>query len=90
MDESVTTSNFDAASKFLNRFGGNLTYRDKLKYFFIDYDLIPLLYQENYLNSVKRDVIFLIKFDMETMEKVCLASESIGYGDMISKTIHRH
>ena len=56
MDESVTTSNFDAANKFLNRGASSLTYRKKIENFFIDYDLIPLLFQENYLNSMKKDV----------------------------------
>ena len=45
MDEAVIVSNFDAASKLLNRFEfSKLTLKQKSELFFVDYDLIPLLY----------------------------------------------
>lgn len=54
-DESVMINNFDAAHRLLNCGEKPLvkypTFRQKLDLFFIDYDFIPLLVQECYLNS---------------------------------------
>mmetsp|Transcript_22623 Transcript_22623/g.21791 ORF Transcript_22623/g.21791 Transcript_22623/m.21791 type:complete len:84 (+) Transcript_22623:1540-1791(+) len=53
-DEKVMLNNFDAAHRLLNKNMGAKysTFRQKLDLFFIDYDLIPLLVQENYLTSM--------------------------------------
>lgn len=55
-DESVMINNFDAANKLLNHGQNSLnknypTFRQKMDLFFIDYEFIPLLVQESYLNS---------------------------------------
>jgi replication factor C subunit 1 len=55
-DESVMINNFEAANKLLNHGTISLnrkypTFRQKMDLFFIDYDFIPLLVQESYLNS---------------------------------------
>jgi len=55
-DEKVMINNFDAAFRLLNinehQSRGNYTsFRDKLDLFFIDYEFVPLLVQENYLNA---------------------------------------
>ncbi len=61
MDDSVLLSNFDAATKLLNRFEfSKMSIRKKIDLFFIDYDLIPLLVAENYLNAMKKDVKLII------------------------------
>jgi hypothetical protein len=51
-------NNFDAAHRMLNHGAKNLnenypTFNKKMDLFFIDYDLIPLLVQENYLTSMQ-------------------------------------
>jgi hypothetical protein len=56
-DESVMMNNFESANKLLNNGEVPLnikypTFRQKLDLFFIDYDFIPLLVQESYLNSM--------------------------------------
>lgn len=55
-DEKVMINNFDAASRLLNQGNDEIsskykTYRDKQDLFFIDYDFVPMLVQENYLGS---------------------------------------
>jgi hypothetical protein len=55
-DEAVMINNFDAANKLLNHGEVSLnkrypTFRQKMDLFFIDYEFIPLLVQESYLNS---------------------------------------
>jgi len=61
MDDSVMLSNFEAATKLLNRFEfSKMSIRKKIDLFFIDYDLIPLLVAENYLNAMKKEV-YIIK-----------------------------
>jgi replication factor C subunit 1 len=63
MDDSVLLSNFDAATKLLNRFEfAKMSIRKKIDLFFIDYDLIPLLVAENYLNAMKKDVKLIILY----------------------------
>ena len=57
-DEKVMINNFDAAHRLLNAGEGNLngkypSFRDKLDLFFVDYDWVPLLVQEGYLNSMQ-------------------------------------
>lgn len=54
--------------------------REKLDLFFIDYDLIPLLFQENYLSACTKDI------DLEILAKT---SELIAFGDCISNAIRR-
>jgi len=55
-DESVMIGNFDAAHRLLNCGEKPLndkypSFRQKLDLFFIDYDFIPLLVQDCYLNA---------------------------------------
>ena len=55
-DQSIIMSNFDAATKLLNRFDfSKMSYKKKIEMFFVDYDLVPLLVQENYLTSMKKN-----------------------------------
>ena len=44
-DEVNMLTSFEAAQSFFNRdFINKRSYRDKLNYFFVDYDIIPLLF----------------------------------------------
>lgn len=81
-DDTVMLTNFDAASKLMNRAENKkMELRDKLDLFFIDYDLIPLLIQENYLGACARDI------NLEIMVKT---AESIAFGDVILTSIRRN
>ena len=79
-DESVMINNFDAAHRLLNCGEKPLdknypTFRQKLDLFFIDYEFIPLLIQEAYLNS------FQNRKEMEDLEAMAEASDMISVGD---------
>ena len=79
-DESVMINNFDAANKLLNHGEVSLhknypTFRQKMDLFFIDYDFIPLLVQESYLNS------FSERESMQDVEDMATAAEMISFGD---------
>lgn len=75
-------SNFDAAHKLLNYTNQKMSFRDKVDLFFIDYDLIPLLVQENYLSCYKN-----AKTKREEVASIAMASEYISMGDIIEKRI---
>ena len=79
-DESVMISNFDAAVRLLDhgRRSLNVNYpefRHKMDLFFIDYDMIPNIMQENYLNAMG-DVR-----DMRSIEAMAEAADYISMGD---------
>ena len=77
-DECVTINNFDAAHRLLNCGEKPLegkSFRDKLDLFFIDYDLIPLLVQECYLNA------FQNRKEMSDLEDMANAADQIRIGD---------
>ena len=87
-DERVMTNNFEAANKLLN--GGiepldikYPTFRQKLDLFFIDFDFIPLLVQESYLNSMgDRD-------SLEDLETMAEASDMISFSDQLNVQIRQ-
>lgn len=79
-DEAVMINNFDAAHKLLNCGEKPLevshpTFRSKLDLFFIDYDFIPLLVQDCYLNSMGA------RKDMDDLEAMATAADYISVGD---------
>jgi replication factor C subunit 1 len=79
-DESVMINNFDAAHRLLNCGEKPLdrqypTFRQKLDLFFIDYDFIPLLVQEAYLNS------FQNRKEQADLEAMADAADMISIGD---------
>ncbi len=73
-------TNFDAAHRLLDHGKKNLNnlypeFRQKMDLFFIDYDLIPLLIQENYLTSMSD------RRSMADVEAMATAAEFISLGD---------
>ena len=85
-DEKVMINNFDAAHRLLNSGEGGLnikypTFRDKLDLFFIDYDWVPLLVQEGYLNSMQNRGKNPTEQDIEDMAN---AAEFISMGDTLN------
>lgn len=81
-DSVVMLSNFDAASKFLNKFEHRkLDFHEKMGLFFIDYDFIPLLIQENYLNACQQNI------ELETLVKT---AELIALGDNVISAVRRN
>lgn len=82
-DESVMISNFDAGTKLMRKQEfDKLTFRERMNLFFVDYSLIPLLFHENYLDTVHD-----VKNQNNTLKNMVKASNSIAEGDVINKHI---
>lgn len=84
-DETVMLTNFDAAARLLRSQSKNLPYKQLLDMFFIDYSLIPLLIQENYLHTFNTGNF---RTRTEELEKLSLASDLISYGDTLDNKIY--
>jgi replication factor C subunit 1 len=83
-DESVMINNFDAAHRLLDHGKTSLdirypTFRQKIDLFFIDYDMIPLLIQENYLTAMGD------RKSLDDIEKLADAADYISMGDAVSR-----
>ena len=84
-DEAVMINNFEAATKLLNRNEfSKLSVKDRTSLFFIDYDLIPLIFQENYLSSLSRQ-----GSNANDLENLAEAAGSIAESDIVSNTMRR-
>ena len=86
-DECVMMTNFDAAQRLLDHGKKNLNinypnFRDKMDLFFIDYDFIPLLIQENYLHSMGD------RSNMDDINKMAEAAEFMSLGDSVNVQLH--
>ena len=79
-DEVVMLSNFDAAKELLNSKSHSLPYRRLLDLYFIDYDFIPLLIQENYLSTFPSQNYSNKK---EELQNISLAADLISESDVI-------
>ena len=85
-DENVMINNFDAAQRLLDHGKVDLnikypTFRDKMDLFFIDYDFIPLLVQDSYLNAMGD------RKSLEDVEAMADAAEYISLGDTVSRQV---
>lgn len=77
-DESVMINNFEAANRLLNYdilSKKYPTFREKVNLFFIDYDMIPLIVQDMYLNSMQG------QSTMDDIERMAEAADYISMGD---------
>jgi len=72
-DQSVLMNKFQAAARLWS--GKELKYSEKLSLFFVDFDFVPMLVQENYLSS------------MSDLDSMSLAADSIAFGDTIQVKI---
>lgn len=80
-DSTVMISAFDAAASLMRRTEvKSRKMRDNLGLFFIDFDLIPLLVQENCLNALGE----LTK--PEDLSRVC---DAMAFGDVMNRKIHQ-
>ena len=77
-DSVAMLSNFDAATKLFNRREmSRLSHKEKIDLAFVDYELIPLLVQENYLAAC----------DINNLSAMAEAAESISLGDCLGNSI---
>ena len=77
-------NNFDAAHRLLDHGKTSLdirypSFRHKIDLFFIDYDMIPLLIQENYLTAMGD------RKTLADVEKLADAADYISLGDSVSR-----
>jgi len=83
-DEVVMLTNFDAAKELLNSKSKSLPFHNLLDLYFIDYDLIPLLIQENYLSTFPSQNY---KSKEDELESISLAADCISESDVLDKKI---
>ncbi len=85
-DTSVMISHFDGVTKLLSRKDYiKMNFREKLNMFYLDYDLVPLLIQENYLTCYSaKDADAK---SLNTLKKIAKSADHISFGDTINKRI---
>jgi replication factor C subunit 1 len=79
-DQAVMITSFDASSKLLNTQEIHaLRHRQRMDLFFVDFDFIPLLVQENYLTAMT--------LDRHTVDRLTRAADSIAFSDLINRKL---
>lgn len=80
-DNIVMINHFEGVTKLLTRQSFSMmNFRDKLNMFFLDYDLVPLLVQENYLGCYKEKSI-------SSLQKIYKSADHISFSDILDKKI---
>lgn len=83
-DNNLITSPFDITQRLFSPQNPNdLTFTYILDYFFIDYDMVPLMIHENYIKFIKDSLISGKKWSA-----LCTAAEAFVIGDVIHKHIY--
>ena len=83
-DKSITVGSFDVTKLLLNKNeSSKLNFVQKLDLFFVDFDLIPNMMQENYINTAKINNNSVDK--VESLKKIIEGMEHISFSDTIDK-----
>lgn len=82
-------NNFDAAKRMMNHGDQDLSlsypsFKSKLDLFFIDHDMVPMLVQESYLNSMQD------RNTLEDLEQMAEAADQISVGDQLNIQIRQN
>ncbi|KAL4508550.1 hypothetical protein ABPG72_003854 [Tetrahymena utriculariae] len=94
-DVTVMLDAFQASTQLMQSFKfQKMSLRERLELFFIDYDLIPLLVHQNYLDTIKprEDKSKNQKndnFSVEELQNLVNATSSIAESDLLSKSIRQ-
>lgn len=83
--KDLTMGPWDVAPKF---FYGNLSLFKGIEYYFVDYSLLPLMIQENYLN-ISSNTGYSNKWSENQLFSICSAAQSIADGDLIDHNIRK-
>lgn len=76
-DPLMMIGNFEAAAKLLNKKETrNFRHREKVDLFFVDFDIIPLIIQENYINAMTNEP--------NQLKRLSLAADSISLADVMN------
>lgn len=82
-DQASMLGPFDACKKLLNSSeASRLSMRDRLDMFFVDFSLVSLLVQENYLKTVERRPV-----DCELLNRCAYSADLITLGDIMNTRI---
>jgi replication factor C subunit 1 len=83
-DQKLMINNFQAANKLMDyEEFKEMSYRDRLDMFFIDYDFVPLLVQENYLGAMDRT----FRGGANDVARMASAANYIAIGDIVNKRV---
>ncbi|KAI9290817.1 RFC1-domain-containing protein [Neoconidiobolus thromboides FSU 785] len=90
MKKNVLLNPFDIASRYFNNENYmNDSFTDRIELYFHDYQLAPLMVQENYIYCQPSSSTMNFKQkELETLDKIVHASEFISQADLIEKSIH--
>lgn len=78
-DSAVTTNIFEAGKKLLN-YSENAPIHKLMEYYFIDPDLMPLMYSENYLE---------VRSKTASIENIAKSAESIADSDVFNTKVRK-
>lgn len=82
-DQAVMITPFDACKKLLNASqGARMSFRDRMDMFFVDYGLVGMLVQENYLRAVESR-----KLDIELMNRCAFSADLLTISDLMNRRI---
>lgn len=73
---------FDAVAKLLNK--NNMTFEKKMNLFFVDFELVPLLVQENYLTPYNANM------GLTDITKAAESADYISLGDCVSNVLRNN
>jgi replication factor C subunit 1 len=83
--KDLEMSPFEAARKLLTFEAENLSLTDQMELVFQDFDLVPLLVQENYLNHRPK----LGQNDAQRLRIIAKAADGFSAGDVATRSIRR-
>ncbi|KAJ1561711.1 hypothetical protein HK096_003618, partial [Nowakowskiella sp. JEL0078] len=93
-DKNVTLGLWTLSEKLLGQQSfRHMTFAEKMELYFLDYDMLPLMIQENYIKNIPaiaREVVQngdKKKFEIETLNLLSEAANSISDGDIVSNMI---
>eukprot|EP01040_Poterioochromonas_malhamensis_P013676 gene13676-15073_t len=86
-DKIIRQSSFDACLSILSG-GKRGGFEERYNSFFIDYSLMPLLIQQNYIDSAKCGIFSSMQMnDIQKMEQLSLAADTVSELDLIESKI---
>lgn len=87
-DKILRQSPFEACqSILLGSSHGNMTEQERYNSFFIDYSLVPLLIQQNYIESVKTGIFRSQLSDCDKMDMLAKAADSVSDINLIEAKV---
>jgi replication factor C subunit 1 len=86
-DKVLRQSPFDACQSILGGGKNGLAFEERYNSFFIDYSLVPLLVQQNYVDSAKSGVFRSPLDDVAKMDLLSSAADAVSDMDMVGSLI---